>query len=419
MHILFLADNFPPEVNAPSTRVYERALHWIKWGYKVTVITSAPNFPRGKVFDGYKNKWYQREEMNGIEVIRVKTFMTSNSGFLLRTLDFLSYIPTAFFAALVQRKVDVVVSTSPQFFVAVTGWLVSIFKRKPFIFELGDLWPASIKAVGMMDDSLIIKFLEKVELFLYRRAKAVVALTQSFKSNLISRGIDENKISVVINGVELSKYHRMKKHKELLSELSLQNKFVVGYIGTHGLAHQLENVVNAAKIFQDNTNIHVIFVGSGAAREGLIKKKNELGLTNITFVAEQPKEVIANYWSLCDLVLVHLKNDPVFAEVIPSKIFEAMGMGLPILIAAPKGEASQIVVESGAGEWVEAGQPAKLAQAISHLYSNPDVLHKLTDASEAAAPNYSREQQATKMIKVIEKVVADYKCRKAHQRFRK
>jgi hypothetical protein len=152
MHVLFLTENFPPETNAAATRVYERACYWIEAGHQVTVMTCAPNFPHGRLMDGYRNRWRQVEEMSGIRVVRVKSYIAANEGIVRRTLDFLSFMATAFFFGLFEKKPDVVVATSPQFFAAVGGWLLATCRRRPFVFELGDLWPASIIAVGAMKD---------------------------------------------------------------------------------------------------------------------------------------------------------------------------------------------------------------------------------------------------------------------------
>ncbi|MDQ2994195.1 MAG: glycosyltransferase WbuB, partial [Pseudomonadota bacterium] len=173
MNILFLSDNFPPEVNAASSRVYERACYWVKDGHDVRIITCAPNFPFGKVYPGYKNKWVQEEIKDGINVVRVKTYMASNTGFLLRVVDFVSFMFMAVIVGLFQPKPDVVASTSPQFFTAVGAWMLAKLKRVPFIFEIGDLWPESIKGLGLMGDSFIYKTLEKIELFLYRQAAVI------------------------------------------------------------------------------------------------------------------------------------------------------------------------------------------------------------------------------------------------------
>ena len=180
MRILFLSDNFPPEGNAPATRLWEHATRWVHDGHEVTVITCAPNFPEGKLFEGYRNLWRQVEMLEGIRVVRVKTYITANEGFVKRTLDYMSFMLMGFVFGLFERRPDVVVATSPQFFCAVGGWALSVARWRPFVFELRDLWPASIMAVGAMKKSLLIRFLEQVELFLYRRARRVIATSSIF-----------------------------------------------------------------------------------------------------------------------------------------------------------------------------------------------------------------------------------------------
>ena len=164
MHILFITENFPPETNAAATRVFERACYWVKAGHQVTVITSQPNFPDGKLFPEFKNGWRQVDEMSGIRVVRVKTFIAANRGVLWRTIDFLSFMVTGIWAGLFETKPDVIAATSPQFFAAVGGWLLAGARRVPFVFELGDLWPASIAAVGAVQPGRALQLIEKLEL---------------------------------------------------------------------------------------------------------------------------------------------------------------------------------------------------------------------------------------------------------------
>ncbi len=231
MNILFFADNFPPEKNAQASRVYERACYWVKWGHQVTVITCAPNFPEGKVYSGYRNRWYQVEDISGIRVVRVKTFITANAGTALRIIDFLSYMVTASCAALFQRRPTVLVATSPQLFAAVAGCFVGLVRGIPFVLELSDLWPESIVAVGAMKKNIALRCLEKIELVLYHRAAAVVALTAAFKENLIRRGIPGRKIAVVINGVDLERYQPRSKDQVLAAEWGIgSDEFVIGYL---------------------------------------------------------------------------------------------------------------------------------------------------------------------------------------------
>lgn len=405
MKILFLADNFPPEKNAQASRVYERARYWVQWGHDVTVVTCAPNFPEGKVYPGYRNRWRQAETRDGIRVVRVKTFIAANRGNVLRILDFLSFMLAAFVAGLAEPRPDVVVATSPQFFAAVAGWALSKFKRRPFVMELSDLWPDSIVAVGAMRPNPALKLLEQVELFLYRHAAAIVALTHAFKRNLTGRGIQPDKIDVVRNGVELSLFQPRPRDWQLAAEVGISpGDFVLGYIGTLGMAHALDKVLDAAGQFA-GSNVKFMLLGPGAERESLIEEAQRRRLDNVLILPAQPKERMPAFWSLCDVALVHLKNTPLFKTVIPSKLFEAMGMGLPVLLAAPAGEASEIVVKEGVGIWIPPEDPSALAAAAERLRSDADLRTGLADASRAAACRHTRESQAREMLDSLSAVV--------------
>jgi len=406
MNILFLTENFPPETNAAATRVFERACYWVRWGHAVTIVTCAPNFPRGELFEGYENRWHQVEVMAGIRVVRVKTFIAPNRGVVRRSLDFLSFGINGLVAALFETRPDVVAATSPQFFAAVAGYGTGALRRVPFVFELGDLWPASIAAVGAVRNSLPLRVLEGVELHLYRRAAAVVALTGAFKDNLVTRGIPAEKIAVVMNGVDLSRYGPRPRDEDLAEAWGLAGTFVVGYVGTHGMAHALGNVLDAAERLRGEPDIRFLLVGAGAEREALVADAARRGLDNVAFRGLQPKEMMPAVWSLCDVALVHLKDSPVFAGVLPSKIFEAMGMGLPILLAAPEGEASRVVKGDGAGIRVPAEGPAALADAVRALNTDRAERDRLAAASLAAAPGHSRETQARDMLRVLEMAAA-------------
>ena len=405
MHILFLSDNFPPEGNAPATRTYEHAVRWVKAGHRVTVITCAPNFPEGKVFEGYKNHWYHRETMNGIDVVRVKTYITANEGFAKRILDYVSFMVTGVMAGLFQKKPDVIVATSPQLFCAVGGWFLSAVRRKPFVFELRDLWPASITAVGAMKKSTAIRWLEKLEMFLYRRADRIVSVTRSFRDELIDRGVDGSKIDVVLNGVDLTRYQPAEeKDAELAGQYSLSGKFVVGYLGTHGMAHALDKVALAAEKLASRKDIVFLFAGGGAGRQQVIDVVEQKGLTNVVMLDRQPKEMMPRLWSLCDVSLIHLKNSPLFGTVIPSKLFESMGMGLPVLMGVPEGEATGIVRETGCGLVVEPENPEAMAAAIVNMADDHALMEKLKVASYQAAIVYSRDAMADKMIESFAKL---------------
>ena len=406
MKILFLSDNFPPEVNASASRVFERACYWVKGEHHVTVLTCAPNFPQGKVYEGYKNCWVQKEQKEGIDVIRVKTFMAPNKGFTLRILDFLSYMMMAVFVGAFQKKPDVVVATSPQFFAALGGWMLSRIKRVPFIFELSDLWPESIQGLGVMGDSWTYQALEKLELFLYRQSKLIIAQTSAFKANLVARGIDPEKIKVILNGVDISRYQPIThKDKDLVDLHHLEDKFIVGYIGTHGMAQDLKRIMEVAKrVMCQSDKILFLFVGDGAEREETIQYTHMHGITNVLFVPQQPKEEIQKWWSLCDVALVPLKDVAIFKTVVPSKIFEAAALNLPVLLVAPPGEASQLVVQEKIGVYVPAHDLERVAQQILDFAAHPSYQTHWAFAPRIAAQKHSREAQAHAFLKAISEI---------------
>jgi len=402
--ILFFSDNFYPETNAAAYRVYERACLWVKAGHEVTVITSCPNFPEGKPFAGYKNKWRFVEDVNGIRVVRVKTFMTANRGVCRRMMDFVSFMFSSFFFSLFEKKPDIVVASSPQFFSAPAGYMTSVFKRVPFALEIADLWPESVRAVGAMGENRLLDLMEKVELFLYRRANIIITLTQSIKLNIQKRGIPQEKIKTITNGVNLEFFKTIeKKDSQLLNQLELQDQFVVGYLGTLGMAHDLESVLKTAQLLSSTqSNIHFLIVGAGADKENLNKMKTDLDLKNVTLIDRQSKEEIKRYWSLCDLALVHLKNIDTFSTVIPSKIFEAMAMAKPILYCGPQSDGSQIVTQENVGLQINSGDPVLLKTTLLDIEKQKSLLSTMSLRGPIAVKNYTRQHQAEKFIETID-----------------
>jgi len=398
MHILFLTDNFPPEVNAPASRTFEHCREWVRAGYQVTVITCAPNFPKGKLYPGYKNKLLQRERINGIEVIRVWTYITANSGTLRRMLDYISFMFAAVLASLLVRKPDLVIGTSPQFFTVCAAWIVSVLKRIPFIFELRDIWPESIKAVGAIKSGMLLAVLEQIEMFLYRHAAQIICVTNRFKSILVKRGINESKIRVVKNGVDLARFSPMPKDSALLQSLGLEGHFTVGYVGTHGLAHRLEIVLQAARIVQDmRFEIRFLLVGDGAEKVKLKQTAKVMKLNNVRFIDSVDKNEVCKYWSLLDVAIIHLKADRLFQSVIPSKLFECMAMDVPVLHGV-KGESAEIVAQTGCGITFQPENSADLVQKILTLQSNPEKLKELSQAGLIAAQHNNRQVRASEML---------------------
>ena len=408
MHILFLSDNFPPEVNAPASRTFEHCREWVASGHRVTVITCAPNFPTGKVFEGYRNRLWQTEEVAGIRVIRVWTYITANEGFLRRILDYVSFMVSAVLGALFVRGVDVVIGTSPQFFTACAAYLVSRLKRIPWVFELRDLWPESIRAVGAMRASRVLDMLERVELFLYRKADAIVSVTHAFRDILVKRGIDGSKIHVVTNGVDATRFSPREKDAALLAELELEGKFVASYIGTHGMAHALDTILDAAILMKaraDGDRFRFLLLGDGAHKARLVARAREEGIDNVLFVGTVPKDEVVRYWSILDASIVHLKRTELFTTVIPSKLFESMGMGVPILHGV-LGESARIVEEEEVGIVFEPENEQALLEGLLRLGDDEQLLRRLRANGPIAAERFDRSALAGQMASLIEVVAA-------------
>jgi len=406
MHILFLTDNFPPEVNAPASRTFEHAKHWVTLGHKVTVITCAPNFPDGKVFLGYKNRIWQSESIEGIRVIRVWTYMTSNDGLFKRVLDFLSFMFSSFIASLFIKRFDVVIGTSPQFFTACSAYMVGLIKRRPFVFELRDLWPETIRVVGGSKSRILLTLLERLELFLYRKAKLVVAVTHSFKSNLVSRGIDPEKIEVVTNGVHLGQFNYDYKVRVILrKELGWSDNFVVSYIGTLGECQKLETVLKAAEYCHKTStyrDVRFLFVGSGSQRRNLMQQAQEL--SNVKFLPQVPKEDVVGYWSATDLSIVHLVNHKMFESVIPSKIFESMAMQIPIALGV-QGEAKTIINDNNVGLSFKPEDFMGLVGCIDVIMKDKALIAELKQNCRTSACKFERNQLATNMLYHLESII--------------
>lgn len=403
MNILFISDNFPPEVNAPATRTYEHCKEWVAEGHNVTVITCFPNFPQGKVYDGFKNHRKQVDYVDGIKVVRVWSYIASNKGFAKRLLDFMSFALSASWFGIFEKS-DVIIATSPQFFTTWSGWFLSKVKRKPWIFELRDLWPESIASLGVMKKNKIYSLLESIELALYRSSTIVIPNTDSFKVNLVERGIDSQKIHVIKNGANLELFSDVNKPLRLREELDIVDKFIVGYIGTHGMAHSLDFVVRS---IANNRSVldhcHFIFIGDGAEKDNVKRLSEEAGIPNITFLDSIPKNEIPEYMLNIDVSLVPLKKSDTFKTVIPSKIFEACAMGIPILLGV-EGESKKLIQEFDAGLCFEPENEKEFIDSVVKISSDKSLLSSLSGSAKKLAKSFDRKILAKEMLEKLKEI---------------
>ena len=238
MNILFVTHYFPPEVNAPANRTHEHCRRWVQDGHQVTVITGVPNHPRGRIFEGYQNRWIQEETIDGIRVLRTWMYLTPNSGFARRVANYLLFALTAVLASTKASKPDLVIATSPQFFVGIAGAIIARLKRRPFVLEIRDLWPKSVVELGQLGEGPILSALERLERWLYRSASGVVVNTRTFRQHIMDRGVDERNIELVYNGIDPAMFKPRPRNEALLEKHDLAGYFTVAYVGTLGLAHE-------------------------------------------------------------------------------------------------------------------------------------------------------------------------------------
>lgn len=402
MRILFFTHYFPPEVNAPAHRTHEHGREWVASGHEVHVITCTPSHPFGRPFQGYGSPWYRYEKIDGVHVHRIWTFLAPNRGITRRVMNYLSFIPTAVFRASRLGRFDVVIGTSPQFFCAVATWLYAGRSGTPWVFELRDLWPESIPAVGAMRKTLALSWVERLELRLYRDASGIVCLTRAFIGNLASRGVDPRKMYFVPNGImaEFWQAGNREQGRRLIGVSD--DDVVVSYVGTVGMAHGLKVMLAAAGFLREKVpKVKVVIVGDGAELDQLQRIAAASGLSNVRFTGLVPRDQIPSVLAATDIALVTLKPSDVFKTVLPSKMFEAMGAARPIVLAVD-GEARATLREACAGIAVAPGDVEALVSAIVQLSLSPsERLRMGANGAAFVEREFSRRAWAARYLEVL------------------
>jgi hypothetical protein len=384
MRIMLITHYYPPEIGAPQARLSEMAAAWRGKGHEITVVTCFPNYPTGVVppayHDAFRKKRFLIEMIDGIRVVRCWVYATPNTGFIKRILGHLSFMMSSVLQAGKEaRNADVIVVSSPTLFSVISAWYLSRRYAIPYIFEVRDLWPAIFVELGVLKNRTIIGILEKFEIFLYRKAAAIVPVTHSFAVNIEKRGIPGGKIRVIRNGADVKYFRPRARDESLVNAVGCAGKCIVLYLGAHGISHALEWIVEAAHLLRDREAIHFVFIGEGAEKEKVVEHARARNLHNTTFLPGQPKERVPSFYSIADIALVPLRNIPLFDSFIPSKMFEIMAMGRPI-VASVRGEARQILKDSGSALLCEPEDYRSIARAIEELASDNEKRSRLGDA---------------------------------------
>jgi colanic acid biosynthesis glycosyl transferase WcaI len=402
-------------MGAPAARVFELARHWVRWGHRVTVLTGFPNHPTGKIPDEYRRKFRLltcREKIAGVQVIRTWLYPAPNRFPLERILNYTSFFASACIRGSVLSRPDVVIGTSPQLLSGLCGWWLSRLYRCPFVFEVRDLWPESLLASGIgRSGSTFIRTLDFISGFLYRHSEKIVVVTDAFKDNLIrKRGIPPAAIEVITNGVEPDVFYPDLDRDSTRTKLGLEGKYVVSYIGTIGMAHGLEALLNAAQRIQKITDeVVFLLVGEGAERARLQSLCNDMGLTNVRFTGQQPRDRIPALIAASDACLVLLRNSELFKTVLPSKMFEFFSGARPVILGVD-GEARRVLERAEAGISVKPEDPDSLAEAVLYLYKRPDLRARYGEnARRFVLQEYSRDRKAADYIEVLKSLQLEHR----------
>ena len=371
MRILIVTHYFPPETGAPQARLSALAAAWAAGGDDVTVLTAMPNHPTGVVPPKYRGAIRRREQLDGYRVIRTWLYATPNEGLARKTIGHLTFMITSVvLGGRASGPADVVVVSSPTFFAIGAGWLLARLKRARLVVEVRDLWPAIFTELGVLTSRRVIRLLERLELAAYAAADTVIVVSDGFRANLIQRGVPAGKVHTIRNGVCPAEFAPgAAADPDLRASLGARpSDCLVLYAGTHGISQGLTSVADAAAQLTGEP-VRFAFVGEGADKRRLRDRVAALGLRTVTLRPGVPHEQVPALLAAADICVVPLRDVPLFSAFIPSKMFEYLAAGKPV-VAAVAGEAAQILREAGAWVVPPADSDA-LAEAIRALAADP------------------------------------------------
>jgi len=366
MRILIFSQYYIPE--QPIFRPFELAPSLVKRGHEVVVITGSPCYPKGKIYKGYKAFDLRLEIIEGVRVLRVPVFPDHSRSALRRIVYYSSIALGATFAGpIVAKDFDAAFVFHPPLTLGFPAILTKYLRDVPFVYDVQDLWPESLVATEMINNRTILNILARIERFNYRQAAAITVISPGFKQNLIGKGVPSDKIHISPNWVDASTYRPMERNNHFTQALGLAGKFNIIYAGNMGLPQKLENVLQAAKLLRDMTDIEFVFVGDGVEKASLENTVRANSLKNVRFLNRiSPQEMSAIY-ALSDVLLVHLRKDPLFAITIPNKTISYLAAGRPILVCV-EGDAAQVVLNAGAGIACPPEDPPSLAACVKQFF---------------------------------------------------
>lgn len=408
MRVLIFSQFFPPEVGATQIRleVFARAL--ADAGHNVTVIAEVPNHPSGVIPPEWRGRFVHRTAEQGYNVLRVWVYTSPRKSFWRRLAFYLTYSINAIVVALtmIRRRPDVVFASSPPLPVLTSALVTATLWHRPFVVDIRDLWPAIGVALGELRGRRAVRLARALERLLYRRAAAVVCVTQGFIEHVVAEGAAPGKVHLLPNGT-LPDVFRPDSHDSMLqSRLGLGDAFVVGYVGLHGIAQGLHTLLDAAALLDDEPGIRFLFVGDGPIKGELVAAAAARGLDNVVFADQVAVEDAPKFINACDVMVVPLRRLDLLQTFVPSKIFDYLACAKPVVIMAD-GEARRLVEESGTGVFVEPEDSDGLARAVVSLRDDPTALKAMGAlARPFVCRSFDRHEIAPRLEQILLDVAA-------------
>ena len=370
MRILFLSMHYKPEPCDTRTSVLAR--EFAHRGHEATVLTSFPNYPFGKTYDGYTQKVWQREQIDGVNVLRVPMAPNHSMSVKRRALSYLSFGASAsLIGSLIVGKPELLWIHHPPLTTGVAGFLIAKLKRVPYIYEIHDLWPETLVSTGTVGESWLTRRIRRCCQFLERRASAVVVTSPGMKSHLVAQGLDREKVHVIPQWADEEALAPRERDEDFGVAHGLKGKFNIVFTGNIGAAQGGETILQAARLLQEMSDVQFVFVGAGALLDALHSQSVAMGLKNVKFLGQFQKEEVPSFFAWADALLVTLKDDRLFTITIPSKAQAYLYAGRPILCGVA-GDTAEVVERAGAGLTFPPEDARAMAQAVCDLHALPE-----------------------------------------------
>ena len=391
MNILMLAQHYAPEEVSGAVLVTELAEELVQRGHRVTFVTCAPNYPSGKVFPGYHNQLRAVENCNGVKIVRVWSYISTSKGFWSRILNFATFSTMSFFGAIIAPRPNVIFSYSPPLPLGISAWCLHLLWRVPWVLRVEDLFPDAAIATGVLRNRRVISFFKGLERFLYKKATHISLISQGFRRNLLAKGVPDEKVSVSPVWADPDAIHPLPKETDFRRDHGMQGKFVILYSGNLGITSALEEVIACAVLLHKHPDIIFVFVGEGVKKSDL--EQQAKGLEQVLFLPYQPRAFVNEMLASADVGLVTL-NAESSPYSLPSKIFNIMASGRPILaITPPMSEVAKLLEKARCGVNVQPGDPERLAQKLLELRSKPLLLQEWGENGRSyVLENFSRKK---------------------------